>query len=123
MTAPETLAARLLAYADGNSLVIPTAARLLLLEAVAALTAPDRVGWQPIASAPKDGSDVLLTDGSWVRIGDWGPHGKYRRNPMKIGQLFSHFERAWSQPRPTHWRPLPAPPAIEAGEHGGSHAE
>ena len=81
MTEPETLAARLLAYADGNSLVIPAAARLLLLQAAAALTAPDRVG-QVVAwlrkSAETSGRDHNLSGAQalrWASMIEAGEHG------------------------------------------------
>ena len=58
--------------------------------------------WQPIETAPRDGSDVLI----------WCDTGKI---------CIAHFDYAtfawWSDlstrecPDPTHWMPLPAPPA------------
>ena len=87
----------------------------------AALTAPDRVGWQPIASAPRDGTRVLLwldtrnprdtpyveqvCDGEHVvqaDIGFWDEDPGCWRAPI-IGE-------------PTHWRPLPAPPRAALGD-------
>ena len=68
-----------------------------------------RATWQPIATAPKDGTPILLycehksmVEGSWNRGGAMHmPH--------------------WSTPtpwfEPTHWRPRPDPPLAEgAGE-------
>jgi len=74
-------------------------------------------GWQPIETAPKDGTDVLLARKDGVDIGSWQeaqpdgfesgvivdpglPEGWY-------GYLgFSPFDDP-----PTHWMPLPVPPA------------
>jgi hypothetical protein len=59
--------------------------------------------WQPIETAPRDGTDVLTF-----------PHYRVTSyNPDLNG--FSHFsvyhdcDRLHS-PQPTHWMPLPAPP-------------
>lgn len=59
-------------------------------------------GWQPIETAPRDGEELLLTAGAaaWLSI--------------VVGQFCDGF---WlTQPgdfviHPTHWRPLPEPPA------------
>lgn len=53
--------------------------------------------WKPIATAPKDGTEILLTDGHYKRTGYWA---------TRIS--------AWSMDSvgglkmPTHWAPLPA---------------
>ena len=56
------------------------------------------ITWQPIETAPTDGTDVLVTstDGAWVLIG-------YCRG----GSWMYGEERDIS---PTHWMPLPEPP-------------
>ena len=60
------------------------------------------MAWQPIETAPKNGTWLLLT-----AVGDWKAH---------IG-LWDEMERRWvkdGEGRPlsdlTHWMPLPAPP-------------
>jgi len=78
--------------------------------AILARHAPEALGaakWQPIETAPKDGIPLLLrsknnrmADGMWVAVtsdkGYW----------------------AWSMVKqePTHWMPLPQPPAMTAKE-------
>lgn len=62
-------------------------------------------GWQPIETAPKDGTEVLLAyPGGLVKSGKWTLFG-------------GAYEDHWAdgkRPRfgsdPTHWMPLPAPP-------------
>jgi hypothetical protein len=66
--------------------------------------------WQPIESAPKDGTRLLLFGhrGDQIDIGDWGGHGRYLRREKT-------FEKAWGEAgvqynRVTHWMPMPNPP-------------
>lgn len=65
--------------------------------------------WQPIETAPKDGTQVL--------VGRFVPGDKYDRRirvdwwhgHMKHGYTgFGHFNPIYWPP--THWMPLPAPP-------------
>ena len=73
------------------------------------MTAPQ--GWQPIESAPKDGTDIIL----WlpwigrVRTGRWTMHKRWSAD----------FGVAYRLPllgEPTHWMPLPAPPVAQAAQ-------
>lgn len=58
--------------------------------------------WQPIETAPKDGSLVLLC---------LSPHRGYLECPRKVGgwwdDKWNIFGGSWC---PTHWQPLPTPP-------------
>ena len=72
--------------------------------------------WQPIETAPRDGTRVLAwwpdayDNGSAVQVETWwGPfHGS------ALCGWQSAFEEAAAPPHgPTHWRPRPAPPAEE----------
>ena len=68
--------------------------------------------WQPIETAPKDGTEVLL----WGRY--WSdsqglfsrPHvGSYVENLERWQVGVSHHDYRF-RVRPTHWMPLPPPP-------------
>ncbi len=71
--------------------------------------------WQPIESAPRTGIAVLL----------WQPW-KSGRDCTTIG----HYANGWCDrfneemtPEPTHWRPLPAPPAQDSAMQQGGGGE
>jgi|GEM_PF-3424387 len=65
--------------------------------AVAAALAPQ---WQPIESAPKDGTRVLL----WDSAGD----GRAITGAWRVDSADDHETF-------THWQPLPAPPEVDHG--------
>ena len=61
------------------------------------------VGWQPIATAPKDGTRILVTS-NWRDVND-----------KPLGVEISHWaetDEGWlsCEREPTFWQPLPAPP-------------
>lgn len=59
-------------------------------------------GWQAIGTAPKDGSDLLLSATNWhgdVVVGCWSFEGWRDRDDADALE-------------PTHWMPLPEPPAF-----------
>jgi hypothetical protein len=67
--------------------------------------------WQPIGTAPKDGTPVLVYDASWCggpprqTVTTWTRDlNKYR---VVVGGSWSGVSQ------PTHWMPLPDPPAEE----------
>lgn len=79
--------------------------------------------WQPIETAPKDGTAILLTNGKDVAEGHWffeeGGTTEHRDlDGRYIGQTESDGYDGWMdwdggmQPDPTHWMPLPAPPEV-----------
>ncbi len=76
-----------------------------------ALSALDsqRSGWMPIADAPKDGSRVLLSNGSSasIQVGHWEKEHDYPR--MNIPAHWSD-EGEGFELHPSHWMPLPSPP-------------
>jgi hypothetical protein len=55
--------------------------------------------WQPIATAPKDGTEILLTDGSYKRTGYWAR----RINAWSIDAI-------GPLKMPTYWLPIPPLP-------------
>lgn len=71
-------------------------------------SAPD--GWQPIETAPKDGTTL------WVLDELYGKPWHYECNWNGI-EWYHGFGVAWPDARPTHWRPLPAPPALGGASH------
>jgi len=71
--------------------------------------------WRPIESAPKDGTHVLLFWNDEVLTGHWWPRGKvqYGAKGNWTKDRFGLGSTAhWSAP--THWQPLPKPPAEES---------
>lgn len=104
--------------------------------AIAALHPTPQEGWQPIETAPKDGTEVLLYTPSGVCIGEWEPleqdsPDQPGHNPGWYGTGHTSDPVMWGrsaefgfvgpgylyeeQNQPTHWMPLPNAPAI-AGE-------
>lgn len=61
----------------------------------AALTAAQ--AWQPINTAPRDGTAILLTDGTYIRTGWWAS----RRNAWSVDTIVQLA-------MPTQWAALPA---------------
>jgi hypothetical protein len=79
--------------------------------------------WRDIETAPKDGSQILLTNGTSVAQGWWEHQEPYIREKRDmegnyIDQDESDGYDGWLDcdggmlPEPTHWRPLPAPPTL-----------
>ena len=69
--------------------------------------------WQPIETAPKEAKDIILFNG-WVSIGFFAPY---------LSQFvpYEHTEDnniLFTKP-PTHWMPLPNPPAIRGAKEVG----
>ena len=59
--------------------------------------------WQPIATAPKDGTEALVYDAGAIVIALWS---------TEDGQS-GWWDNGIMNPSPTHWMPLPAPPEAE----------
>ena len=89
-------------------------------------------GWRDIASAPKDGSSILLWRddwdqpiiGRWVCCYDFLTDSEIEASGMDddalslsdwFGADFIQGQRLENDQHPTHWMPLPAPELIAAG--------
>lgn len=73
--------------------------------AEAALQSRASHDWQPIETAPKDGSVILLCkDGSYIQSGSWNRGGAFH---------MPHWSTQANLFDPTHWMPLPSPPSIK----------
>jgi len=78
--------------------------------------------WQPIETAPKDGTAILLHGDGRTTLGNWcapsdTPTIKYQDGfaPEPEWEEFEPFWASWdggfTEEHPaTHWMPLPAPP-------------
>ena len=59
--------------------------------------------WQPIETAPKDGSVFLACVGNWMTVAHW------HRSQQCLATNGPTYERYPADEMPTHWMPLPAP--------------
>jgi hypothetical protein len=72
--------------------------------------------WQPIETAPKDGTRILVFDESWCgglpqqRVSYWQPYAVQQRANEPLIQRGSWMGVSIA----THWMPLPEPPAALA---------
>lgn len=68
--------------------------------------------WQPIESAPRDGTRILAGRKGWVSVVAWNPDFHAHSKSKAVGVWmdddgdFGPDAHDW----PTHWMPLPAPP-------------
>lgn len=80
-----------------------------LAEAAAALEAAREDGWQPIETAPNEAWFLVHSDRGWIGLArrsdpDYAPDEGWFED-----EHTEFLDPAWL----THWRPLPAPPAID----------
>jgi hypothetical protein len=76
-----------------------------------------RTAWQPISTAPKDGTPVVV-------YAERGRRGKRRRAGVTFASV-ARWAGGWGwlsvptdiQLHPTHWVPLPAPPVTKEPPH------
>lgn len=66
--------------------------------------------WQPIKTAPKDGTIILLTGGQETLAGYWEQEHAPAALIGRGWQVYWHPTAKVPDRRPTHWMPLPAPP-------------
>lgn len=76
--------------------------------------------WQPIETAPKDGSRLLLTDGKFLTVGHWRSYQWasterwWTDNPVAFleeDEQSPNYDHSFDEyvTEPTHWAPLNAP--------------
>jgi hypothetical protein len=93
-------------------------AALAELEAEQAATEAMRrdAGWQPIETAPKDGTGILVNAGGFCYAVEWQEEfGWWSVDDNKLGPF------PLRGAGPTHWMPLPAPPAALAAKQESKH--
>lgn len=80
-------------------------------------TKEPQLDWQPIETAPKDGTHLLVCDASRAYTAFWG----FGQNPPTVGHYFAqgwhlsvNHDGEHSEITPTHWMPLPSPPVARA---------
>jgi hypothetical protein len=75
----------------------------VMARGVACMPEEPNTAWQPISTAPKDGTTVQLWDGHYQHT------GFYDHSLPGWCALADYVEFV---PLPTHWMPLPEPPAL-----------
>ena len=92
-------------------------------EAYADARALEAQQWQPIETAPKDGTNIILTDGKRVTVGNWHREKPYIHEYRDVAGNYAGQDESdgfdgwvdWSGGiTPAHWMPLPAPPSTPA---------
>ena len=63
--------------------------------------------WRPIASAPQDGTEVLIFVSGHAVVAIWD-QGRWRA--VVAGKRISEEQTGLDLGSPTHWRPVPPPP-------------
>ncbi|WP_176928754.1 DUF551 domain-containing protein [Variovorax sp. YR634] len=71
--------------------------------------------WQPIETAPKDGTSILLYTSEGIIEGYWS-HNDWEQSPCHA--TYDGCGGVAINCRPTHWMPLPAPPTIACATGG-----
>ena len=68
--------------------------------------------WQPIATAPRDDTACWAYEAGKQFIARW------QRKNKRLGHergFLRRFDQYWEPCDPTHWQPLPSPPADARG--------
>ena len=81
---------------------------------LSALSASRQEGWQPIETAPANGTFLVFMPGERTRI----QVAKWHPNVKTIGNSF-----AFDLTDPTHWHPLPSAPHQAQEAQGDRHGE
>jgi hypothetical protein len=104
-------------HEDGDSghVVMVRFVDALFVEAEKAAPVLPLSAWQPIETAPKDGTKFLGYRRGEVATSFYVPRDDCEM--WSFGNESGAFEH-WPRVRPTHWKPLPAPPITEPGAGG-----
>jgi hypothetical protein len=83
-------------------------------QAICALSASRQEGWQPIETAPENGTFLVFMpkERTRIQVAKWHP------NVKTIGNSF-----AFDLSDPTHWHPLPSEPHQPQEAQGDRHGE
>lgn len=84
--------------------------------------AQSREGWQPIETAPKDGTAIIVSNdcGSWVAK-YWAIYQSgYKADSPWFSLMLNHDHMPRGGGLPTHWQPLPNPPALKRSRGGAT---
>jgi hypothetical protein len=89
----------------GRGSYVPSEIARICREAAAALREARAEAWQPIETAPKDGTEILLEGPNYRRVGNWA----------RLRQCWSIDALPPVKP-PMRWLPLPPPSAPPSGD-------
>lgn len=69
--------------------------------------------WQPIETAPRDYTHILIWDSDRAMVARWGYSDLFDREPKEwiYGDCSGEYNDYQVIDSPTHWMPLPEPPA------------
>jgi uncharacterized protein DUF551 len=84
--------------------------------ALSALPAPEP--WQPIETAPKDGTDILTLSPNGVRVAKYSPFAFHPESWAWYIAMDNSICSGGTYCHPTHWQPLPAAPEPQRGTEG-----
>ena len=88
-----------------------------LLSRRASTPSPEGQTWQPIETAPKDGTRIDLWAKSWLPAFDRFEFRRFADCYWSKGDTMCNVKAAWTgldrEWHPTHWSPLPSPPTPE----------
>lgn len=76
-------------------------------------SAPETTGWQPMETAPKDGTRIHL---GFAHMRGFDVVAHWDEGSWALTGNGRHAERLAGRPAPSGWRPLPAPPGSPVNE-------
>ena len=65
--------------------------------------------WQPIETAPKDGTEILIVAKGYVAIARW-KNINTDAHPLMAWAFHHEDDGAYVLHGPSHWQPMPLPP-------------